>query len=108
MGHYTRALDMLDAVTFWVRNLVHPKQFWMPTAHQHTYPDFVARLNDGRLLVVEYKSGDRFSNADSKQKRAVGELWAARSGGKGVYLMAQKQDDHGDGVDEQLRKAIAG
>lgn len=108
MGHYTRALDMLDAVTFWVRNLVHPKQFWMPTAHQHTYPDFVARLNDGRLLVVEYKSGDRFSNADSKQKRAVGELWAACSGGKGVYLMAQKQDDHGDGVDEQLRKAIAG
>ena len=102
-----RAIDMLDDVKFWVRNLVHPSQFWMPTAHARTYPDFVALLNDGRLLVVEYKGGDRFSNDDSQQKRAVGELWAARSNGKGIYLMAQKSDS-GRGVREQLLAAISG
>lgn len=100
-----RAIDMLDDVKFWVRNLVHPSQFWMPTAHARTYPDFVALLKDGRLLVVEYKGGDRFSNDDSQQKRAIGELWAARSDGKGVYLMAQKHDGVG-GVREQLLAAV--
>lgn len=101
-----RALDMLDEVKYWVRNLVHPSQFWMPTAHDRTYPDFVALLNDGRLFVIEYKGGDRFSNADSQEKRAIGELWAVRSNGKGVYLMAQKNDG-GRSVREQLLGAIA-
>jgi len=34
----------------------------------------VAELTDGRILVVEYKGEDRWSNDDSRQKRAVGEL----------------------------------
>jgi len=101
-----RALDTLDTVKFWVRNLVHPSQFWMPISHARTYPDFVALLDDGRLFVVEYKGGDRFSNEDSKQKRAVGELWAARSEGKGIYLMAQKTEN-GQDVREQMLAAIA-
>ena len=63
-------------------------------------------LNDGRQFVVEYKGGDRFSNEDSKQKRAVGEIWAARSGGKGIYLMAQK-NDNGQSVREQMLAVIA-
>jgi type III restriction enzyme len=29
-----QAIDMLDEVEFWVRNLVHPSQFWMPTSKQ--------------------------------------------------------------------------
>jgi type III restriction enzyme len=103
-----RALDLLDGVKFWVRNLVHPSQFWMPTAKQRTYPDFVARLDDGRLFVVEYKGGDRVSNDDSKMKRRIGELWAARSDGHGVYLMAQKRDAQGRDVREQMLAAMAG
>jgi type III restriction enzyme len=102
-----RAIDTLDEVKFWVRNLVDPTQFWMPMAHARTYPDFVVLLNDGRLFVIEYKGGDRFSNEDSKQKRAVGDLWAARSSGRGIYLMAQKSDEQGRGVREQMLNAIA-
>lgn len=101
-----RALDMLDEVKFWVRNVVNPAQFWMPTATNRTYPDFVARLNDGRLFVVEYKGGDRFTNEDSEHKRAIGELWAKNSGGKAVYLMAQKVDEQGRNIREQLQHAI--
>ncbi len=101
-----QAIDMLDDVEFWVRNLVHPSQFWMPTSKQRTYPDFVARLTDGRLLVVEYKGGDRFTADQEKEKRSVGQLWAERSNGKGLYLMAQKADEKGQGVREQLLETI--
>ncbi|MGU2252190.1 DEAD/DEAH box helicase [Pseudomonas aeruginosa] len=100
------AIDMLDQVEFWVRNLVHPSQFWMPTSKQRTYPDFVARLTDGRLLVVEYKGGDRITADQEKEKKLVGELWAARSNGKGLYVMAQLKDDKGNNVNEQLKAAI--
>ena len=97
-----RAIDLLDQIEFWVRNLVHPSQFWMPVSRQRTYPDFVAKLKDGRMFVVEYKGGDRFSADQEKEKRLVGELWEKRSGGKGLYLMAQKADDKGRDVREQL------
>src|SRR5690606_4492614 len=64
-----QAIDMLDEVEFWVRNLVHSSQFWMPTHKDRTYPDFVAKLKDGRLFVIEYKGGDRITNEDSKEKK---------------------------------------
>ena len=101
-----QAIDQLDEVEFWVRNLVDRSQFWMPTAKQRTYPDFVARLKDGRLLVVEYKGGDRYSSDTEKEKRMVGELWATKSKGKGIYLMAQLRDEKGNSVTEQLKAAI--
>lgn len=103
-----QAIDFLEEVDFWARNLVHSSQFWMPTATQRTYPDFVARLTDSRLLVVEYKGGDRVSNADSQEKKMIGELWAKQSGGKGLYLMAQKTDEKGRGVRDQLLAVISG
>ena len=99
--------DFIDEVEFWVRNLVHPSQFWMPTSRQRTYPDFVARLKDGRLLVIEYKGADRFSADQEKEKRLVGELWAKGGGGKGIYLMAQKKDEKGRNVREQILAAIS-
>ena len=101
-----QAIDQLDEVEFWVRNLVDRSQFWMPTAKQRTYPDFVARLKDGRLLVVEYKGGDRYSSDTEKEKRMVGELWATKSKGKGIYLMAQLKDEKGNSVTEQLKAVI--
>jgi len=103
-----QSIDMLDEVDFWVRNLVHPSQFWMPTATQRTFPDFVARLKDGRLLVVEYKGKDRFSADQEREKRRVGQLWSERSNGRGLYLMAQKTDGSGRSVREQLQAVIDG
>ncbi len=103
-----RAIDLLDEVEFWVRNLVHPSQFWMPTSRMRTYPDFAVKLKDGRLFVIEYKGGDRFSADQEKEKRLVGELWEKRSGGKGLYLMAQKSDDRNRDVREQMLAKIVG
>jgi type III restriction enzyme len=47
-------------------------------------------LEDGRVLVVEYKGAHIYDNDDSKEKRAVGMVWAARSGGKAGFVMPSK------------------
>lgn len=81
-----KAIDMHVCVKHWVRNLV-KRGFWLPLADSKFYPDFVAELNDGRILVVEHKGQDRISNDDSKQKANVGALWEERSNGKALFLM---------------------
>lgn len=87
-------LDQLPEVDTWVRNLERQPEraFWLPTATDRFYPDFVCKLKDGRILVVEYKGGDRWSNDDSKEKRRLGELWAERSGGKCLFVMPNGTD----------------
>ena len=99
-------LDMMNEVDFWVRNLVHPSQFSIPTATGRHYPDFVAKLKDDRLLVVEYKGGDRVSNDDSKAKAQMGHIWQKASNGKAVYVMATLKDNKGRGVEDQIKSAI--
>ncbi|MCL4204152.1 MAG: DEAD/DEAH box helicase family protein [Pirellulaceae bacterium] len=87
-------LDQLDTVKFWVRNLERRAEgsFWLQTATDKFYPDFVALLADGRILVVEYKGEDRWSNDDSREKRAIGELWADRSNGRCLFIMPKGPD----------------
>jgi type III restriction enzyme len=87
-------LDQLPQVRYWVRNLERKPNasFWLQTSTDRFYPDFVAKLEDGRILVVEYKGEDRWSNDDSKEKRALGELWAERSGGRCLFVMPKGND----------------
>jgi type III restriction enzyme len=82
-------IDQMEEVDFWVRNLDRQPalSFWLQTATDKFYPDFVCKLRDGRYLVVEYKGADRWSNDDSKEKRRLGELWALRSNGACLFVM---------------------
>jgi type III restriction enzyme len=82
-------LDQLESVKHWVRNLERRKKgvFWLQTASDKFYPDFVALLNDDRILVVESKGKHLWTNDDSKEKRVLGELWASRSIGKCLFIM---------------------
>ena len=86
-----QALDGLPGVKYWIRNMTrHPESFWLPTATDKFYPDFVAMLNDGRLLVVEYKGAHIADGADTAEKRTIGELWQRKSGGKGLFIVAER------------------
>jgi len=86
-------IDSLPEVEYWVRNLVRDRfSFWLPTPTDKFYPDFVVQLRDGRILVVEYKSERDWSNDDSREKRVIGELWAARSGGHCLFVMPKGKD----------------
>lgn len=89
-----RFIDTLGQIKHWVRNLERRplSSFWLQTSTDKFYPDFVAELTDGRYLVIEYKGDDRWSNDDSKEKRAIGELWAEQSGGKCIFIMPKGKD----------------
>ena len=87
-----RLLDEHRQVRHWVRNVAQREDFsfWLPTSTDYFYPDFVCELNDGRVLVVEYK-GAFLDNADTAEKQRIGDLWARTSGGKCLFLMAYKE-----------------
>jgi type III restriction enzyme len=84
-------LDGLPEIKWWARNLAgigrEQTSFWLQTATDKFYPDFVCQLMDGRSLVVEYKNAKDWSNDDSREKRSLGELWAERSGEKCLFIM---------------------
>ncbi|QBG48364.1 hypothetical protein EGM51_13540 [Verrucomicrobia bacterium S94] len=59
--------------------------FFLQTATRKFYPDFVCKLKDGRILIVEYKGADRWKNAEPD--RLVGQLWEELSDGSGLFVM---------------------
>lgn len=105
------AIDRLPGVKYWVRNLASQPRasFWLPTSSDNFYPDFVIMMEDGRRLIAEYKGGHLASTDDTKEKRAIGELWEAKSKDKGkdLFLMVENRDSKGRGVYEQLLAKIS-
>lgn len=86
-------LERHGAVKAWVRNTSQqPGSFWLQTSSDKFYPDFVALLNDGRVLVVEYKGAFLATGDDAKEKRLVGELWAERSGSRCLFLVIENRE----------------
>ena len=69
-----KEIDALEEVETWVRN-VPPRHQWcfsLPTSRDDFYPDFVARLKDGRILVVEYKGAHLTADPSQREKRRRG------------------------------------
>ncbi|MBI5781501.1 MAG: DEAD/DEAH box helicase family protein [Rhodocyclales bacterium] len=86
-------IDGLAAVRFWVRNLSRKaSSFRLQTSTDWFYPDFVCKLVDDRILAVEYKGMNLYDTTDAEEKRAVGAVWAARSGGRCLFVMPTSRD----------------
>ena len=101
------ALERINEVKHWLRNVSrHPASFRLPLATNWTYPDFVAELEDGRLLVVEYKGEHWLNDPETKEKKLIGELWEKQMNSKGIYIMAIKEKD-GKDVYEQIVERIS-
>ena len=104
-----QAIDRNMAIRCWVRNLSRrDNSFRLPTSTDYFYPDFVALLDDGRTLVIEYKGKPYETNDDSKEKINIGELWEKKSKGKGLFLFAVKRDAKGRDVYKQIEDKISG
>jgi type III restriction enzyme len=74
-----------------VRNLARKAtSFRLQTSTEWFYPDFICQLTDGRVLAVEYKGAHLWS--DAEEKRAVGAVWASRSGGRCLFVMPTEGD----------------
>jgi type III restriction enzyme len=104
-----QAVDAHPAVKQWVRNIERQEKFsfWLPTATDYFYPDFVAELTDGRVLAVEYKGEPYRTNDDSREKQQVGHQWEQSSGGRCLFLFAVERDDRGRDVFQQVNDKLA-
>lgn len=104
-----QALDVHPKVKQWVRNIERQEKFsfWLPTATDYFYPDFVAELDDGRVLAVEYKGEPYKTNDDSREKMQVGAQWEKSSGGRCLFLFAVAEDEDGRSVERQIADKLA-
>lgn len=86
----------MEGVEWWVRNIEKkPASFWLQTASDKFYPDFVVKLTSGVVLAIEYK-GQHLSaekgNRDSIEKQRIGELWAKRSNGTCGFVWIENRN----------------
>lgn len=104
-----QAVDTHPKIKHWVRNVEKEDRFsfWLPTAIDYFYPDFVCELTDGRLLVVEYKGAPYKTNDDSREKMQVGHQWETSSSKRCLFLMAVAEDELGRNVVQQIANKIA-
>ncbi|ABB30917.1 type III restriction protein res subunit [Geobacter metallireducens RCH3] len=104
-----RAIDRHPAVKQWVRNVEREERFsfWLPTATDYFYPDFVCELTDGRVLTVEYKGEPYKTNDDSREKVQIGYQWQESSSGRCLFLLAVMEDGQGRGVEQQIEDVIS-
>ena len=80
--------------------------FSLPTPSGNFYPDFIAELTNGKILVVEYKGEQLRTNDDSRMKNRVGLAWEKASGGRCFFLMAVKRDSMRRNVAAQIQAKI--
>lgn len=100
-----KLLDIHPKVKYWVRNIERsPCSFRLPTSTDYFYPDFVAMLTDRRIIIVEYK-GALHDPLDVAEKESIGKLWEAKSGKKGLFLMAWAEHE-GCNTAQQIDKTI--
>lgn len=88
-------LDMLaqkGLIEFWVRNLVRKEasSFYLQKADGRFYPDFVCKLANGKVLIVEYKGANGWDAASDD--RLIGGLWAELSNDKCHFIMTKNRE----------------
>ncbi len=59
------------------------------------YSAFICKLEDGRILAVEYKNSRDYDLPNNEEKRRLGALWEIRSGGKCLFVMPRGKDFEG-------------
>ena len=85
--------NRLDGVRDWIRNVERkPISFSLPTSKHRFYPDFLIRMEDGRILIVEYKGAKLYDEPDEVEKRRIGEVWARRAGRQFRFVMPKQRD----------------
>ena len=95
-------------VEAWVRNLERePKySFWIQTSSDKFYPDFVAKLENGKVLAVEYKGAHLAGTPDTVEKERLGKLWEVRSEGQCFFEMVKGPSELGK-IPDALKAATA-
>lgn len=85
--------NQLEGVEWWVRNVERkPTSFWLQTASDRFYPDFLLKMENGPLVAIEYKGAHISDSYDSREKQRIGELWAKRSEGRCRFVWVESKN----------------
>lgn len=99
-----RVIDGLPEVETWVRNgETAPDNYALVIAGGRFFPDFVAKLRDGRTFVIEAKG--RVDEKDH-EKDNVGRRYAEASVGRMLYVTLWQNDAQRRDIQAQLRDAL--
>ncbi|MCI6084796.1 MAG: DEAD/DEAH box helicase family protein [Selenomonas sp.] len=90
--------DVLDAIVSssrvrWWHRIIERKGFFI-NGPIHHYPDFLVRMESGKILLVEAK-GDYLDGSSSREKLDLGRRWQEKAGGDYRYFMVFDQNDTG-------------
>lgn len=89
----------LPNVEWWHRNPTGKNGFCINGYINH-YPDFIVKMNNGTIVIIETKGDDR-DNSDSKNKLDLGLKWEADAGTDYKYFMVFEHNRIDDAVDVQ-------
>lgn len=89
----------LPNVEWWHRNPSGKNGFCINGYINH-YPDFIVKMDNGTIVVIETKGDDR-DNSDSKNKLDLGLKWEADAGIGYKYFMVFEHNRIDDAVDVQ-------
>lgn len=99
-----RLIDALPEIETWVRNGdASPGNYALPTSRGNFFPDFVAKLKDGRTFVIEAKG--RTDEYD-REKDNIGKRTAEVSDGRLLYVTIWQNDSQGRDIAAQLRAVL--
>lgn len=100
-----RIIDGLPGVETWVRNgETLPGNYSLPTSRGNFFPDFVAKMRDGRVLIVEAKG--RADEYD-REKDNIGRRTAEVSGGRVAFVTVWQDDRDRRDVATQIAAVAA-
>jgi hypothetical protein len=92
-GQMRVRLRGVSQLKYWVRNVERkPTSFSLQTSTDCFYPGFICKLEDDRILIVEYKNSRDWELPDNDEKRKLGALVSpyclssAQRGGVGATL----------------------
>ena len=77
----------------WWHRIIERKDFRINGNINH-YPDFMVMTKSGKLVLIEFKGGDR-DNSNSKAKLELGRQWQAQAGQNYRYFMVFKDKEFG-------------
>jgi len=85
--------NQMDGVAWWVRNVERKTtSFWLQTASDRFYPDFLVQMENGPLVAIEYEGAHIADSQDSHEKQRVGDLWARRSEGRCRFVWVENKN----------------
>lgn len=85
--------NQLEDIEWWVRNVERkPTSFWLQTASDRFYPDFLVKMKNGLLVAIEYKGAHIAESRVNREKKRIGGLWAKRSEGRCRFVWVENKN----------------